>query len=272
MSLQHKLQETAQWIRERISVQPELGLILGSGLGVLADSLEQPVHLAYEDIPHFPVTTVAGHEGALVVGILNGTPVVVLKGRFHLYEGYSEETVAYPIRVMKALGLNKLVVTNAAGGINELFAPGDFMLIRDHINLMFRNPLIGPNEDSIGPRFPDLSEAYNKQMLQTAREVAAGQNLKLREGVYVGMTGPTYETPAEVRMLRKLGGDAAGMSTVPEVIAARHAGMQVLGISCITNMAAGMLDQPLSHDEVVETAAKERDKFIRFMEHLIPEL
>ncbi|WP_010273989.1 purine-nucleoside phosphorylase [Paenibacillus senegalensis] len=272
MSLQHKLQETAQWIRARISVQPRLALILGSGLGVLADSLEQSVYLKYEDIPHFPVTTVEGHEGALVVGNLNGTPVAVLKGRFHLYEGYSEGTVAYPIRVMKALGIDKMVVTNAAGGINERFKPGDFMLIRDHINLMFRNPLIGPNEDSIGPRFPDLSEAYSKKLLQVARKVAAGQNLKLQEGVYVGMTGPTYETPAEVKMLRKLGGDAAGMSTVPEVIAARHAGMQVLGISCITNMAAGMLEQPLSHDEVVETAVRERDTFIRYMVQLIPQL
>lgn len=272
MSLQHKLQETAQWIQERISVQPEIVLILGSGLGVLADSLEEPVLLKYENIPHFPVTTVEGHEGVLAIGKLNGVSVAMLKGRFHLYEGYSEDMIAYPIRVMKALGIDKMVVTNAAGGINELFTPGEFMLIRDHINLMFRNPLMGPNDDSIGPRFPDLSEAYSKEMLQTARIIASGLKLKLQEGIYVGMTGPTYETPAEVRMLRKLGGDAAGMSTVPEVIAARHAGIRVLGISCITNMAAGILEQPLSHEEVVETAERERDIFILYMKELVSAL
>lgn len=263
------LQETAAWIQARLSATPAIGLILGSGLGVLADQLEQPVVLPYQDIPHFPLTTVEGHEGAIVSGRLNGTAVLMLKGRFHLYEGYPEEIVTYPIRVLKALGISKLIITNAAGGINAAYQPGDFMLIRDHINFMFRNPLMGKNNDRLGPRFPDMSEPYSRAMLDIAQTTAEQLNIDVHEGVYVGMTGPTYETPAEVIMLRRLGGDAAGMSTVPEVIAARHAGIEVLGISCITNMAAGMLEQPLSHEEVVETADRERDKFIRYMKNLV---
>ncbi|MGN7380886.1 Purine nucleoside phosphorylase 1 [Chlamydia abortus] len=267
-----KIEEAAQWIRQRIAITPSVGLILGSGLGVLADSVERPAVLPYRDIPHFPVSTVEGHAGELIVGTLDGRPLVMMKGRFHLYEGYDGEAVTLPVRVMKALGVRTLLVTNSAGGINPDYRVGDFMLIRDHINFMFRNPLIGPNDGRLGPRFPDMSEGYSRRLLELARQAASELGLEVREGVYVGMTGPTYETPAEVRMLRKLGGDAAGMSTVPEVIAARHSGMEVFGVSCITNMAAGMLDQPLSHDEVVATANRVRSKFIDLMRTLLSKL
>ncbi|GIP32312.1 purine-nucleoside phosphorylase [Paenibacillus sp. J2TS4] len=267
-----RLEETANWIRERISITPTMGLILGSGLGVLAESLEQPAVLPYREIPHFPVSTVEGHAGELVFGQWGGRPLVMMKGRFHLYEGYDGEAVTYPVRVMKALGVQTLLVTNSAGGINPSYQVGDFMLIRDHINFMFRNPLIGPNDDRLGPRFPDMSEGYSRRLLELAKRTASRLKIKVKEGVYVGMTGPTYETPAEVRMLRMLGGDAAGMSTVPEVIAARHAGIEVFGVSCITNMAAGMLDQPLSHAEVVATANRVQPQFIELMQALISEV
>jgi purine-nucleoside phosphorylase len=267
-----QIEEAKRYILNRIPFPPEIGLILGSGLGVLADTIEQPTTVAYRDIPHFPVSTVEGHAGELIVGSLHGKRVLMMKGRFHMYEGYGGETVSFPVRVMKALGIHTLVVTNAAGGINEKYAAGDLMLIRDHINFAFRNPLIGPNEEKLGARFPDMSEAYSGKLREIAKRTAVRQGTVLREGVYLGLLGPTYETPAEVRMLRFLGADAVGMSTVPEVIAARHAGMQVLGISCITNMAAGIMDQPLSHSEVMETANRIKDKFMDLVLGIIPEL
>jgi purine-nucleoside phosphorylase len=267
-----KIQNAASYLKEKIPHQPTLGLILGSGLGVLADEIESPVQIDYQDIPDFPVSTVEGHAGQLVFGSLNGVQVAAMKGRFHYYEGYSFDKVTFPVRVMKELGIEKLIVTNAAGGVNESFSPGDLMLISDHINLMGSNPLIGPNDSRLGVRFPDLSEAYSRELRTAAKEIAEKIQLKVQEGVYVGNTGPTYETPAEIRMIRLMGGDAVGMSTVPEVIVARHAGMKVLGISCISNMAAGILDQPLNHEEVIETTEKVKADFLRYVKAIVAEI
>lgn len=270
--LTKKIEEAQRFIAEEIPDFPEIGLILGSGLGALAEEMEDVTVIHYEEIPHFPVSTVEGHAGQLLMGRLKGKRAILLRGRFHLYEGYSAEQVVFPVRVMKALGVKTLIVTNASGGVNESFRAGDLMLIRDHLNLMFRNPLIGPNDAKIGVRFPDMSEAYSRRLLNLAREVARGNAIPLREGVYAAVLGPQYETPAEIRMIRTLGGDAVGMSTVPEVIAARHAGLEVLGISCVTNMAAGILNQPLSHREVMETAERVKDTFIQLLTGIVPEL
>ncbi|MDO3677085.1 purine-nucleoside phosphorylase [Paenibacillus ehimensis] len=264
-TLLKNMKEAAEYIRGKYPQKPEIGLILGSGLGVLADLVEDGVTIPYEDIPHFPVSTVEGHAGELLLGKVEGKHVLMMKGRFHMYEGYGVETVSFPVRVMKELGVEKLLVTNAAGGINTSFEVGDLMLIRDHINFTFRNPLIGPNHSELGVRFPDMSEAYSRRLRETAKEVAAEQGLKLQEGVYLGLLGPSYETPAEIRMMRTLGGDAVGMSTVPEVLVARHAGIEVLGFSCISNMAAGILDQPLSHAEVMETTERAKPKFLKLV-------
>ena len=268
MNKQH-IQEAAAFIRSKTAVQPSIGMILGSGLGLMADSIQNAVVIPYGHIPHFPVSTVVGHAGEMWIGTLENKPVILMKGRFHLYEGYDAQLVSFPIRVMKELGVQTLIVTNASGGIQESYVPGDLMLIRDHINFMFRNPLIGPNDPTIGERFPDMSEAYSRRLRALAQEVGAQEGIPLREGVYLGLLGPSYETPAEIRMLRFLGADAVGMSTVPETIAARHAGIEVLGISCISNMAAGMLDQPLSHQEVMETGERVRDIFIRLVTGII---
>ncbi|MBM7569763.1 purine-nucleoside phosphorylase [Aquibacillus albus] len=261
--------EAAAFVEKSISYQPSLGLILGSGLGVLAEQIENPVKIPYKDIPYFPESTVQGHEGQLVIGELEGQQVITMQGRFHFYEGYSMEQVTFPVRVMKQLGVEKLIVTNAAGGINESFEPGDLMIIRDHINNMGTNPLIGRNDEDLGPRFPDMSEAYDRQLIEHAKDCAQVLNLPVQEGVYVGNTGPSYETGAEIKMLRTLGGDVVGMSTVPEVIVANHTGLSVLGITCISNMAAGILDQPLSHDEVIETTTKVRENFLSFVKQII---
>lgn len=263
------IQEAAAYIREKTSQTPEIGLIMGSGLGVLGDHLEESVVIPYHDIPHFPISTVEGHAGELLLGTLSGRTVVLMRGRFHMYEGYGPELTAFPVRVMKALGVASLLVTNAAGGINLAFASGNLMLISDHINLTGRNPLVGPNDDELGARFPDMSEAYSKRLRAAAQQIAGEQGFALQEGVYVGLTGPSYETPAEIRMLRTLGADAVGMSTVAEVIAARHSGLEVVGISCITNMASGILDQPLSHAEVMETAERVKSRFLGLVKALI---
>lgn len=265
----NKIVNAASFLKEKYTKAPKVGLILGSGLGVLADEITEPVKIPYNEIPDFPVSTVEGHAGQLVFGDLNGVSVVAMQGRFHYYEGYSFEKVTFPVRVMKELGVETLIVTNAAGGVNETFTPGDLMLISDHINNMGSNPLIGRNDSKLGVRFPDMSEAYSKDLRKRAKEIAQELNINVKEGVYVGNTGPTYETPAEVRMLRVLGGDAVGMSTVPEVIVARHAGLRVLGISCISNMAAGILDQPLNHEEVIETTEKVKKDFLQYVKALV---
>jgi len=271
-SMEQRIREAVQFIEEEIPYAPEAGLILGSGLGVLADAMEDVTVIHYEEIPHFPVSTVEGHASELLVGTVRGKKTVLMKGRFHLYEGYDVASVSFPVRVMKSLGVKSLLVTNAAGGINPAFSTGELMLIRDHINFMFRNPLIGRNENALGVRFPDMSEAYSARLRDVARDAAAKLGVRLQEGVYAGMLGPSYETPAEIRMLRTIGADAVGMSTVPEVIAARHAGIEVLGISCITNMAAGMLNQALSHTEVMETAERVKGSFLDLVSAIIPKL
>ncbi|MBN6888350.1 purine-nucleoside phosphorylase [Cytobacillus horneckiae] len=263
------IKEAAQFLQGKYNGKPRIGLILGSGLGVLADEIESSESISYSQIPGFTASTVAGHAGQLVFGKLNGIEVVAMQGRFHYYEGYSFDKVTFPVRVMKELGIDQLIVTNAAGGINENFSPGDLMLITDHINNMGGNPLIGPNDEALGVRFPDMSEAYSKRLIAAAKEVAVELNLSIQEGVYVANTGPVYETPAEVRMLRTMGGDAVGMSTVPEVIVANHAGMKVLGISCISNMAAGILDQPLNHEEVIETTEKVKQQFLSYVKGIV---
>ena len=270
LSIVEQIEEAVQYLRNRMPFQPEVGLILGSGLGVMAETMEDATIISYADIPHFPVSTVEGHASELVAGTISGKRAVVMKGRFHLYEGYDVQHVTLPIRVMKALGVHTLIVTNAAGGIKTSYQPGDLMLIQDHINFMSRNPLIGPHDNKLGVRFPDMSNAYTTELRDIAKQVAVEQGIALQEGVYIGVLGPSYETPAEIRMMRVLGADAVGMSTVPEVIVARHAGLRVLGISCISNMAAGILDQPLSHHEVMETAERVKDKFIRLVKGIIP--
>lgn len=270
MMEKNKIVKAADFLEKKLKgAQPEFGLVLGSGLGVLADEIENPVKVSYRDIPHFPVSTVAGHKGQLVIGTLEGRSVLAMQGRFHYYEGYTMEEVTFPIRVMKRLGVEKLFVTNAAGGINESFEPGNLMLIEDHINNFGTNPLIGTNDDELGARFPDMSRAYYPPYMEHALKIADQLSLPVQKGIYVGNSGPSYETGAEIRMLRKWGGDAVGMSTVPEVIIANHASMKVIGISCISNMAAGILDQPLSHDEVIETTEKVREDFLRYVKELI---
>ena len=250
----------------------EIGVILGSGLGAYADQLENAVRLPYADIPGFPRSTVAGHAGLWCCGTLHGKRVAMMQGRFHYYEGYSMQDVTLPVRVMQQLGIKTLIVTNACGGVNLSYKPGDLMVISDIFSMTGQNPLIGPNLDAFGPRFPDMSCAFDKELRQLAHDCAKEQGFSLQEGVYAQMTGPSYETPAEIRMLRTLGADAVGMSTVPEVIVARHGGMRVLGISCVTNMAAGILDQPLSHKEVTETADRVKGQFTSLLDAVIAKM
>jgi purine-nucleoside phosphorylase len=270
--LLEKLEETAAYLKSKGAFEPKIGLILGSGLGDLADQLEEPTAIAYENIPHFPVSTVEGHAGRLVFGRLGGKSVVAMQGRFHYYEGYSMQEVTYPVRVMKELGVEVLFVTNACGGMNPAFRPGDLMIIRDHLNLTGANPLIGPNEPALGPRFPDMSRAYTPELAESVKQTAASLGIEVREGVYAGITGPAYMTAAELKMLRLLGGDAVGMSTVPEVIVASHAGLKVIGISCVTDMAIGEELEPLSHEQVIEVANRTKPRFLRLVKEIISSL
>ena len=267
-----KIQESTNFIKSKTSVNPKIGLILGSGLGVLADEIENATKIKYDEIPNFPVSTVQGHEGCLVIGTLQGKEVVAMQGRFHYYEGYSQREITFPVRVMKALGVETLVVTNAAGGANKDFTPGDLMVIKEHINLSGSNPLIGENDDRLGPRFPDMSSAYDKGYVDLVKKCAKDLNIDIKEGVYAYLSGPTYETPSEVKMVQILGADAVGMSTAPEVIVASHSNMKVVGISCITNMAAGILDQPLNHEEVIETTIKVKSQFLSLVKSVVEKL
>ncbi|WEK55630.1 MAG: purine-nucleoside phosphorylase [Candidatus Cohnella colombiensis] len=266
------IEEAAAYIRSKTNIAPDIGMILGSGLGVIGNDLEDAVIFPYEEIPHFPVSTVEGHAGELVIGKLQGRKVALMRGRFHMYEGYEPERTALPVRVMKALGVSSLLVTNAAGGVNLGYKPGNLMLISDHLNLTGRNPLIGPNDNALGLRFPDMSEPYSKRLRDLSKETAAQLGFEVQEGVYAGLLGPNFETPAEIRMLRTIGADAVGMSTVSEVIVARHSGIEVLGISCISNMAAGILDQPLTHEEVMETTELVKDQFISLVMNVLPKM
>ena len=252
--------------------RPEVLLVLGSGLGFLGDRVEARTCVSYADIPHFRASTAPGHEGRFVFGELRGKRVAVMQGRMHCYEGYTMEDAAYACRVIRLLGAKTMIVTNAAGAVNTDYQAGDLMLISDHIKLFGMSPLRGPNLDEFGPRFPDMTHAYDVGLQKLAREVAGKLGIALREGVYCWMNGPTYESPAEIRMARILGGDAVGMSTVPETIVARHSGMDVLGLSCITNMAAGILDQPLTHQEVMETGERVKDTFRALVDGVIAAL
>lgn len=271
-ALKAKIQDAMNVMAQRIERRPQVGLILGSGLGVLAEEIEQPHIIPYGDIPHFPTSTVAGHAGQLVIGTLAGVNVVAMQGRFHYYEGYSMREVTFPVYVMSALGIETLLVTNAAGGMNDCFSPGDLMIIEDHLNMTGDHPLIGPNDDTLGPRFPDMSQAYTPALRQIAMDTAREENIPVQSGVYAGISGPSYMTPQELIMLRRLGGDAVGMSTVPEVIVARYLDLQVLGITCITDMAIGEDLEPLSHDQVVAVANRTRPKFIQLVKSILPTL
>jgi purine-nucleoside phosphorylase len=252
----NKAEEAAAAIRDRISVVPRVAIVLGSGLGSFAERVRHPVAIAYTAIPHFPHATVEGHSGRLVVGTVAGTPVAIMQGRVHAYEGYSPEEVTFPIRVLGRMGITTLVVTNAAGGVRLDLKQGQLVLLSDHINLTGRNPLVGLNDPRLGQRFFDMTYAYAKRLRVLAQTAAVDHGIELVEGVYLGVPGPSFETPAEIRAFRSWGADLVGMSTVHEVIVARHMGMEVLGISCVTNMAAGILDQPLNHEEVMETGAR----------------
>ena len=265
MNLNQRISDAAQYIKARITEAPSIGLILGSGLGDFADGLENRVVIPFAEIPDFPQPTVEGHAGAFVIGSCQGKTVVALQGRIHYYEGHPQQVITIPVRVMALLGVKQIVLTNACGGVNLNFAPGDLMLISDHINYSGSNPLIGQNLDQFGPRFPDLSNVYTKELRTKIMKVAEKNGIALRQGVYVMYSGPNYETPAEIRMFRMMGADAVGMSTVPEAIVAAHCGMDVVGISCITNMAAGVLPQKLNHQEGVETAALVHDKFQKLL-------
>ncbi|NMB26658.1 MAG: purine-nucleoside phosphorylase [Tissierellia bacterium] len=261
MNYMDKIKESIRYIKEKTKMKPSIGLILGSGLGSLGERIKNPTIIEYKDIPNFPISTVKGHKGQLIIGQLGDKDVIAMQGRFHYYEGYPLDEVVFPIRVIIGLGIKNLIVTNAAGGVDESFKPGDLMIINDHINFTGQNPLRGKNLEELGPRFVDMTLSYDKALIALAKNIGGKLNISLKEGVYMWFTGPTYETPAEVKLARTLGASAVGMSTVPEVIVATHQGIKVLGISCITNMAAGVLDKPLNHEEVIETSLMVKDKF-----------
>lgn len=262
----------AQLILQRAPHRPKIGMVLGSGLGAFADSLADAAIIPYVDIPSFPHSTAIGHAGRLVIGKAGEVPVVAMQGRVHQYEGYSAQQVAFPMRVFARMGIHSVILTNAAGGINLGYSQGALVLIKDHINLQGTNPLVGPNDNRFGVRFPDMTHTYSRLFREIAREEAATLGILLHEGTYAALLGPSYETPAEIEHLRRIGADLVGMSTVAEVIAARHMGLNVLAISCVTNMAAGILDQPLSHAEVMETGERVRGTFERLLKAVLPRL
>lgn len=267
-----RAERAARFILAKTKLRPKVALVLGSGLGAFADEFTEAVRIPYARIPHFPRSTAVGHAGQLVVGRAAGVPVAGMQGRVHLYEGYSAKEVAFPVRVFARMGVESLLLTNAAGGIRKEFSQGRLVLLKDHINLQGANPLCGPNDEKFGPRFPDMTMAYDRELRAAA--LAAGQKLglPLDEGIYAALRGPSYETPAEIRYLRSIGADLVGMSTVPEVLAARHSGIRVLGISCVTNAAAGILDRPLDHREVLETAERVKGDFIALLRAILPEI
>ena len=267
-----RVEETAAAVRARGGRLPETAIVLGSGLGDFADTLLDAIATPYGELPHWPASKVVGHAGRLVIGDVQGKRVAALSGRAHFYEGHDLATVVFATRVMGRLGVKQMILTNAAGGINTGFAQGALMIIDDHINLLGSNPLVGPNDDRFGLRFPDMSDVYSRRLRDVAVAAARAKGVPVSHGVYVAVHGPSYETPAEIRFLRTIGADAVGMSTVPEAIAARHMGMEVLGISCITNMAAGVLPHPLVHEEVMETARRVRGSFIALLEGIIERL
>lgn len=264
-----RLQESVGFVRAKISSNPVIAIILGSGLGPFADALEKATSVRTSDIPHYPLSTVEGHSGELVFGKIHGKDILAVKGRVHYYEGYSMEQVTYVVRMMHFLGIRSLIVTNAAGGLNPRFSPGDLMFITSHLNYFFDNPLRGINLDSLGPRFPDMEEDYDRAYIDMAEAIALELKVRTQRGVYCAHSGPTYETKSEVKMFQKMGVDAVGMSTIPEVIVARHQGMRVLGISCITNLGTGISTTPLSHEEVTETANRVKESFQNLISEII---
>lgn len=264
-----RAESAAALVLSRTPLRPRIGLVLGSGLGGFADELADAVRVPYADIPSFPRSTAIGHAGQMVIGTSNGIPVAAMSGRVHLYEGYSPKEVVFPVRVLARMGIRALILTNAAGGINLEYKQGALVVIKDHINLQGQNPLVGPNDERFGLRFPDMTQAYWKPYREMALEEAGKLRLTVYEGVYAGLLGPSFETPAEIRYLRTIGADLVGMSTIPEVIAARHMGLNVLAISCVTNMAAGILDQVLSHEEVLETTGRVRVEFSGLVREII---
>ncbi|MDR2480085.1 MAG: purine-nucleoside phosphorylase [Treponema sp.] len=269
MTLNEKTAQSIAAIYEKTPLRPELALVLGSGLGGMGERLEEACVIPYETIPHFARSTAPGHAGRLLIGRLGGKAVLCMQGRFHYFEGYPMSELTYPVRVMGKMGIQTLVITNSAGGLNKNWKPGDLMLITDHINFMGNNPLIGPNADDFGPRFPDMTTAYTPALQDLARKTAVDLDIQLREGVYLGYMGPSFETPAEIRLFQSFGVSACGMSTVPEVIAARHCGLDILAISCITNLAAGILAQAISSDEVNETAGIAGERFSRLLTEIV---
>ena len=267
-----KIQETADFLKSKIKTNPKTGIILGTGLGNLVTQITETTEIPYETIPNFPVSTVEGHSGKLIVGLLGGVEVVAMQGRFHYYEGYDMKAVTFPVRVMKALGIENLLVSNASGGVHPDFEIGDLMIITDHLNLFPEHPLRGKNFAELGPRFPDMSNAYSKELIVKAKNIAAKNNIKVVEGVYVGTTGPTFETPAEYKYFRTIGGDAVGMSTVPEVIVANHAGMKVFGMSIITDLGVPGKIVEVTHEEVQEIGNKVQPLMTLIMKELVKEL
>ena len=268
-SLYERAEHAARIIRSRISVEPRIALVLGSGLGGFADDFEESVAIPYEDIPGFVRSTAQGHAGRLVAGKVDSVPVLAMQGRVHYYEGYSLEEVTFPVRTFSLLDIKTLILTNASGGINVQLTQGALMVISDHLNLMGVNPLRGPNDERFGPRFPDMTAVYSKELQELVVEEAKAISVEVRRGIYGALTGPSYETPAEIHLLRTLGADAVGMSTVPEAIVARHMGLEVLGISCITNMAAGISDEPINHEEVMATGDRVRATFTELLQRVI---
>ncbi|MCX6089719.1 MAG: purine-nucleoside phosphorylase [Candidatus Atribacteria bacterium] len=271
-NLRSKIQESVRFIQDRIDFQPEVGIILGTGLGALVDDVECDRVIPYQDIPHFPISTVESHHGNLILGELSGKKVMVMQGRFHYYEGYSLVTVTFPVRVMKGMGINTLVVSNAAGGMNRNMKRGDLMIIADHINLMGNNPLIGPNDPELGPRFPDMMKVYDPELRELALTIATEKGMRIHQGTYVVLAGPNFETPAEYRFLIAIGADAVGMSTVPEVIVARHSGMRVFGVSCITDLAVDGVIEEVSEQIVIQAANEAEPKLTMLIRELVGRL
>ena len=270
--MSEELAEAVAAIRARTALEPTVGVVLGSGLGGFADAVEQSVEVSYEDIPGWPRSTAVGHAGTLVLGTFGGVPVVVMNGRAHLYEGHSAARVVFGIRVLGRLGVRTLVLTNACGAIDTSLEPGRLVLVSDHLNLQGTSPLVGPNDDALGPRFPDMTDAYDPGLRTAAHAAARRLGVELSEGVYAGWLGPAFETPAEIRMLRALGADLVGMSTVPEVLAARHLGLRCLAVSCVTNMAAGLLPEPIDHERVLEVGARSAETLTALLRELVPTL
>ncbi|MCP5109116.1 MAG: purine-nucleoside phosphorylase [bacterium] len=270
MKLYDQIEESVKLIKSRSGLVPEVGVILGSGLGEFADTLEDKTIIPYEEIPHFKKVSVVGHAGRLVVGKVQGKPVAVMQGRYHYYEGHEIGEVVFPVRVLCSLGIKSLLLTNAAGGINPMLAAGDLMIIRDHINMMGINPLKGENDDRLGPRFPDMSRVYDERLVGIIAEHMQSMGMGVKKGVYLALSGPSYETPSEIKMLSVLGADAVGMSTVPEAIVARHMGIVTAGISCVSNLAAGISKTPLSHEEVTETGKRVKGSFIKLLTAVLP--